>query len=166
MSLQRVVFLFAVASSVFLASQLNAQAMSGPRTPACPPQVNPVRNKAIRVYITTQLTAPAPMGMIWSTTTRQVLIDRLNQAGREDGNRFTEVKNSEDSNIDLHVTADNASENTVYTLKMISWNSLQVEFSAASGDGSDPVKTLVEKIYEYFHLGYQAGPDVCRPWIK
>jgi hypothetical protein len=91
----------------------------------------------------------------------------LNRAATADGNRFVEVKTADSANVDLDITVDNASADKTHTLKMISWNSLEAQFSMPQAEEfSDPIELLVNKIYPYFHLGYQAGPDACRPWIK
>jgi hypothetical protein len=165
---RQLVLLLAGALGGFLlpVTSLWAQALSRPAAPACPPQVNPVRNTTIKVYITTELAAPSSMGMMWGLTTRDLFVSRLNSAATADGNRFIQVGSTDSANVDLNVTVDNTNPNMVYTLKMISWNSLEVSFSTPSGEeSSDAIKTLVEKIYPYFHLGYQAGPDACRPWL-
>lgn len=165
----------AAAFAVFPAPPLFAQAISSPRGPApvpptCPPQVNPVRNTTIKVYITTQLAAPASnmtAAMIWSSATQETLLDELNRAASADGNRFVNASSSKDSNVDIDITVDNSSSDFTHKLTMKSWNSLQVDFTALGRDDARiALKALVEKIYPYFHLGYQAGPDACRPWIK
>jgi hypothetical protein len=152
-----------------LGPALHAQAMSGPPRPACPPAVNPVRNTTIKVYINAHVVLPfnnMSIAQIWSDAIHEDIVDRLNRAASADGNTFVEVSSADSSNVNLDLTVDNSTPDKVHTLKMVSWNSLELTFTAAQINDSSATLALVRMIYPYFHLGYQAGPDACRPWVK
>lgn len=157
--------LLAVLLGVSLGQPLHAQAMSGPPRPVCPPPVSPVRNTTIKVYINAHVVLPfnnTSIAQIWSSAIHEDLVDRLNHEASADGNTFVEVSSPDSSNVNLDLSVDNSTPEKVHTLKMVSWNSLYVTFTAAQINGSSATLALVRMIYPYFHLGYQAGPDACR----